>query len=326
MNDTRLDAALNLQRKSAIAQGGAFDLAGQVEVVRMKNLEMERTIFGALKGLPRMFMEEKLGKEAVWPQSTATVVEQEYSKTASAATPIDQRLIDFMQNECDFSMEHADGSFLEHLVFCHDYAVQYYPEHSPNVALLHSILGTATNTFAMEARKLPDLKFLLTDFEAEQVDLFPSTLRLFYNGDFLSELENNIHRLNKLAALHVNRVIDNQPITVSAESLWINLNYHLMHFVDFVPVANWSTHKADPLLQMFARLSRLLDRADQRRAQVQVSFPETKSAPVGEQRTVFGRVTGLLPSSVTLKFAKKSIREYSRRAGHDLSYRLEWGH
>ena len=149
-------------------------------------------------------------------------------------------------------------------------------------------------------------------------------IRDSYNGDFLDELEHNIDRLDKLAALHVNRVIDNQPLTVSAESLWINLNYHLMHFVDFVPAANWSTHQSDPLLQMFARLSGLLDRAGERRAQVEVSFPTTRSAPVGEQRTMFGRVSGLLPSSVTLKLAKKSIREYSRLAGHDLAYRLEW--
>ena len=131
MNDTRLNSALNLQRKSAITQGGAFDLAGQVEVVRMENLEMDKTIFGGLKGLPRMFMAEKLGKEAVWPQAAATVIEGEYSKTASAAPPIDQRLVDFMQNECDFSMEHADGSFLEHLVFCHDYACLLYTSPSP---------------------------------------------------------------------------------------------------------------------------------------------------------------------------------------------------
>jgi hypothetical protein len=25
------------------------------------------------------------------------------------------------QDECDFSQEHADGSFLDHLHFCHDY-------------------------------------------------------------------------------------------------------------------------------------------------------------------------------------------------------------
>jgi len=326
MSDARLNAALNLQRKSAITQGGAFDLAGQVEVVRMQNLEMERTIFGGLKGLPKMFMAEKLGKEAVWPDDAASAVEEGYSKAVSTAPPIDQRLVDFMQIECDFSMEHADGSFLEHLVFCHDYAVNYYPEHSPNVALLHSILGTATNTFAMEANKIPELRKLLSDFEAEQVDLFPSTLRLFYNGDFLDELENNMHRLDKLAALHVNRVIDNHPLKVSAESLWINLNYHLMHFVDFVPAANWATHRSDPLLQMFKRLSLLLDRAGERRAQVQVSFPTAKAAPVSEERTLFGRVTGLLPPSVTLKLAKKSIRQYSDLAGHDLDYRLEWRH
>lgn len=324
MNDTRLNTALSVQRKSAIMQGGAFDLAGQVEVVRMENLELEKTIFGGLKGLPRMFMAEKLGKEAVWPQSAATAIENEYSKASSAVPAIDQRLVDFMHNECDFSMEHADGSFLEHLVFCHEYAVRYYPEHSPNVALLHSILGTATNTFAMDAKKLPDLKLLLSNFEGEQVDLFPSTLRLFYNGGFLEELEHNVHRLDKLAALHVSRVIDNRPMTVGAESLWINLNYHLMHFVDFVPVANWSTHRSDPLLQMFARLSNLLDRAGERRAQVQVSFPASKSTPVGEQRTFFGKVTGLLPASLTLKLAKKSIREYSKLAGHDLTYHLEW--
>ena len=98
-----------------------------------------------------------------------------------------------------------------------------------------------------------------------------------------------------------------------------------MHFVDFVPAANWSTHRSDPLLQMFARLSELLDRADERRAQVEVTFPTTKTAPLAEQRTLFGRVTGLLPSSVTLKLARKSIREYSKLAGHDLAYRLEWG-
>ena len=324
LNDTRLNATLNLQRKAAILRGGATDHAGQVEVVRMENLEMDKTIFGALKGLPRMFMEEKLGKEAVWQSDTATAVESEYKFSESVAPAIDQRLVDFMLDECDFSMEHADGSFLEHLVFCHDYAARYYPQHSPNVALLHSILGTATNTFAMEAGKLPELKSLLTDFEALQIDLFPSTLRLFYNSEFLDELEHNIHRLDKLAALHVNRVIDNVPLAIDAENLWINLNFHLMHFVDFMPAANWSTHRADPLLQMFARLSNLLDRAGERRAHVEVSFPTQKLASVGERRTVFGQLTGLLPSSVTMKLARKSIRQYSSQAGHDLGYRLEW--
>lgn len=321
-----LKASLNLQRKAAITEGGAVDHAGQVQVERMVGFDMKQTIFGALSGLPKMFMEEKLAKEAVWDETAAARVEAAYAEaeTAHPVPEIDQRLIDFMVAECDFSMEHADGTFLEHLVFCHDYAARHYPEHSPNVALLHSILGTATNTFAMDAAKIPRLKELLTAFEALHVEVFPSTLRLFYNGEFLDELEQNLHRLDHLEALHLNRVIDNEPLTIDAENMWINLNFHLMHFVDFMPAANWPTHSSDPLLQMFERLSLLLDRAGKRQAHVAVTFPDGKPASVGETRTLFGRVTGLLPASVTLKLARKSIMEYSEKASHDLAYRLDW--
>ena len=77
-------------------------------------------------------------------------------------------------------------------------------------------------------------------------------------------------------------------------------------------------------MQMFERLSSLLDAAGQRQAQVEVRFPEAKGAPVDEDRTLFGRITGLLPPSITLKLARKSIQEYSDKAGHDLAYRLDW--
>ncbi|MEZ5739066.1 MAG: hypothetical protein R3E68_06080 [Burkholderiaceae bacterium] len=230
-----------------------------------------------------------------------------------------------MIDECDFSMEHADGTFLEHLVFCHHYAARHYPRHSPNVALLHSILGTATNTFAMQAAKLPRLKTLLTEFEAIHVETFPSILRLLYNDELLGELDQNLHRLRDLRALHFYRVIDNEPLTIDAANFWINLNYHLMHFVDFMPCANWPTHRTDPLLQMFAKVSRLLDRAGQRQARVEMAFPDGKTAPVGEQRTLLGQITDLLPAAFKLRLARKSIRQYSAKAGHDLGYRLEWG-
>ena len=207
-NDTTTEAAglkanLNLQRRAAIATGGAVDHAGKVQVERMVGFDMKRTIFGALSGVPKMFMEEKLAKEPVWDDDAAADVESAYaaSEAANPTPVIDQRLIDFMVTECDFSMEHADGTFLEHLVFCHDYAARHYPDHSPNVALLHSILGTATNTWAMDASKIPKLQELLTEFEALHVEVFPSTLRLFYDGDFLDELEANLHRLDSLFRL-----------------------------------------------------------------------------------------------------------------------------
>lgn len=321
-----LTAGLNLQRKAAIVRGGAVDHAGRVRIERHDDFDMGRTIFGALGGLPKMVMEDKLAKVPVWSDAATAEIEATYAEhqAAQPAPAVDQRLIDFMVGECDFSMEHADGTFLEHLVFCHDYAARYYPQHSPNVALLHSILGTATNTFAMAAAKLPALRRLLTDFEALHVEVFPSILRLFYDGRLLDELDANLDRLDRLNALHLHRVIDNEPLTIDAENLWINLNFHLMHFVDFMPAANWSTHRADPLLQMFERLSVLLDRADQRQATVEVSFPTAKVAAVGEDRTWFGRLTGLLPRRVNAQLATKSIRQYSAAAGHDLTYRLDW--
>ncbi len=325
-DSANLQAPLNIQRKAAITRGGAFDHAGRVRIKRLSGFDMNRTIFGGLEGIARKFMDEKLAKEIEWDAAAASAIETDYDglERADPAPAIDQKLIDFMVNECDFSMEHADGTFLEHLVFCHDYAARHYPEHSPNVALLHSILGTATNTFAMDAHKIPKLKALLTEFEAIQVEAFPSILRLLYNNELLEELEQNTHRLGELKSLYCHRVIDNEPLTIDADNLWINLNYHLMHFVDFMPAANWSTHQADPLLQMFVRLSDLLDRAGQRQAQVELVLPEAKSAPVGEVRTLFGRLMDKLPAAITLKLARKSVQKYSGLAGHDLAYRIEW--
>jgi len=326
IRDTRIKARLSLQRKAAITRGGAFDNAGQVSVKRMANFDLDRTIFGGLTGIARKFMDEKLAKEVTWGRDVAASIKTAYAQ-AEAVNPaprIDQRLIDFMVEECDFSMEHADGTFLEHLVFCHDYAARHYPDHSPNVALLHSILGTATNTFAMDAAKIPKLNALLSDFEALHVGCFPSILRLFYDVDLLDELDQNMHRLDQIEALHCHRVIDNAPLVIDGENLWIHLNYHLMHFVDFMPAANWSTHRADPLLQMFERLSELLDEAGQRRARVDITFPDTKVSALGESRSLFGRITGKLPASITLRLARKSIKQYSQQAGHDLSYRLVW--
>ena len=112
-----LKATLNLQRKAAITRGGAFDHAGRVRVTRMADFDMNRTIFGGLEGIGRKFMDEKLSKEATWDDAAAADVEAAYAASAAAepAPAIDQRLIAFMVNECDFSMEHADGTFLEHL-------------------------------------------------------------------------------------------------------------------------------------------------------------------------------------------------------------------
>jgi hypothetical protein len=320
-------ADLNLQRKAALVAGGAVDHAGRVRVAKMKGFDMGRTIFGSLEGrLPRLMMADKLGKEAFWSDEAIASIDGAYAASlAEQPTPaIDPALIAFMEQECDFSMEHADGSFLEHLVFCHDYAARHYPGHSPNVALLHSILGTGTNTFAMPVSKLPALRELLTDEEALHIEAFPSFVRLFYDQALLAELTDNLHRLDQLKAIHFHRVIDNAELSMGADALWVHLNYQLMHFVDFMPPANWGARRADPLMLQFRELSRFLDLAGRREARVEVAFPERMARPVGERPTVVSTVAGLLPPSLTLKLARKSIRAYSAAIGHSLDYRLEW--
>ena len=83
-----------------------------------------------------------------------------------------------MMNDFNFAMEHADGSFMDHLKFCYEYSATHFRAHSPRVLLLHSILGVATNYFPMKAELLPKLQGMLTDFENTHVEAFPSILRL----------------------------------------------------------------------------------------------------------------------------------------------------
>jgi len=320
-------SAHSLQRKAAIAWGKGSDHAGDVQVVPMENFDMDKTIFTTLEGaLPRIVMEAKIANTVYWNDDAASRIEAVYRDVCdeSPVPSVNPKLIDFMLKECDFSMEHADGSFLEHLLFCHEYSAKHYPEHSPTVLLLHSILGTATNTFAMEAHKIPKLRELLTDFEALHIEAFPSVFRLIYDLKLLDFLNANVSRLSQIKSITFHRVIDNEKMTMSADDLWIQLNFQLIHFVDFLPAANWGSHRADPLIQFFKIVSDFLDRSGKREAKVDFQLPGGKSEVIGESRTLGGKFSAIIPSIVKKKLAAKSVRKFSDRIGHSLDYQLEW--
>ena len=121
-------------------------------------------------------------------------------------------------------------------------------------------------------------------------------------------------------------MIDNEPLTIDADNLWINLNYHLMHFVDFMPAANWSTHQADPLLQMFERLSSLLDRAGQRQAQVEVVVPRRQRPPrLAKPAHCSAGSPACYPQRSRSSLPANPSRNTLTKAGHDLAYQLDWG-
>jgi hypothetical protein len=317
----------SLQRKAAIAWGKGTDHSGNVRVVPMDNFDMDRTIFSTLEGkLPRIVMEAKIANVVYWDDHAAGKIEEAYRDEMSdfKVPEIDPKLIHFIMSECDFDMEHADGSFLEHLLFCHEYSARHYPEYSANILFLHSILGTATNTFAMEAHKIPMLRELLTDFEARHIEAFPSIFRLIYDLSLLKFLNANVSRLSDIKSITFHRVIDNEKMTLSAEDLWIALNFQMIHFVDFLPAANWVSHRADPLIQFFQDVYDFLERAGKRQAKVDFNLMSGSSDPVGEERTLGGKFSALIPPIVKRKLAAKSVRQFSDKIGHSLDYQIEW--
>jgi hypothetical protein len=313
----------SFQRKAAIAHGAALEHTGAVRVEPIPNFDLDRTIFQTLEGrAARYVMRARVGKEAHWTDAAAKQVQQAYEAATAPLPPVDPALSKFMVEECDFDVEHADGSFLDHLYFCFEYTARHYPQRSALVMLLHSILGTGTNTFAMKAEKIPVLKPLMSEFEWTHVEAFPSILRLLYAGDLRAELRKNPNRKVESIAFH--RVIDNAPITMRGEDLWIALNYQLIHLVDFLPVANWSVHQNDTSFILFRDLYDLMEKAGKREAKIAYAPVPRPRRLEGESTGVGGWLTTLIPVATSERMAAKSVRKFSERIGHSLAYAITW--
>ena len=50
----------------------------------------------------------------------------------------------------------------------------------------------------------------------------------------------------------------------------MHLNYHLIHLMDFLPVADWTTHRGG--LQQFCHLHKLLSDAGERRVRIDIDL------------------------------------------------------
>merc|ERR1712151_1143391 len=223
----------------------------------------------------------------------------------------------FMSDECDFACEHADGSFMDHLNFCHDYSALHFKGHSPRVLFLHSIMGVGTNVFPMGTDKLPQLESLLTPFEFSHVEAFPSVLRLLAEGSLLDMLSNRLDSLSELKQLAFHRVLDNKLVTMDADNFWIQLNYQLMHLLDFLPVACWGVNWDEPLMQVFLNLYQFLHNAGKLEAHVvEPSFSTGDAALVGQPQRWIDSIIRMMPSSVKRSLAARSIRTFSEEIGH----------
>lgn len=317
----------SIQRKAAIANGAAIDHTGMVRVEPILNFDLDRTIFSTLKGtLPRFVIRTRIAKEAHWNSIASRSVEDAYqdARKRFPLPKVDHTLMRFMVEECDFDVEHADGSFLDHLYFGFEYCVQHYPQHSPIVMLLHSILGTGTNTFAMEASKIPTLRALMSEFEWTHVEAFPSILRLLYDSPLMDALRANRLRLDKLESIQFNRVIDNELLSMDAEDFWTQLNFQLIHLVDFLPVSNWAVHSGDAAFIVFRNLFDLLEKSGHLETKLDYTRASQGRELVDEKLSIPGWLTTLIPAGVSQKMAAKSVRKFSEQIGHSMEFELIW--
>jgi len=315
----------SLQRKAALLYGGPRDHRGEVRVAPSPNFALERTIFDTLQGPARYIMQARVGKEACWSDRALQSIERDFVALEERHAPpaIPPALLAFLEAECNFDVEHADGSFLDHLYFAFEYSALHYPAQPSLPMFLHSILGTGTNTFAMPKEKIPALRALLGDFDWRHVEAFPSILRLLYDLPLRRELRSNIDRLSRLRSISLHRVIDNAPIELSAEDLFIQLNYQLVHLIDFLPVANWSRYAGESAFVLFRDLLDLLTRANRLEAKVHYE-PQTESWFDAEYDGVAALISALVPTKLSETMGARQVRKFSETIGHDMSYELNW--
>merc|ERR1719323_291273 len=320
----------NVQRKAAIAWGRPTDHAGSVVLVPDDKFDVTKTIFKSVSGaLAHLLLKTKLGNKLFWSDDAMDAICHAYS-LIPAAPSVDKAILDFMTEDCDFSMEHADGSFMDHLNFCHDYSAVHYKDHSPRVLFLHSIMGVGTNCFPMGVDKVPKLKSMLDDFEFRHIEAFPSILRLLIDQALLDELAANIERikLDKLESISFHRVLDNSDLSLSGEDFWIHLNSQVIHLIDFLPAACWASQITDPLFMTFAELITMMQRAEKLVAHVNYEHPSGAKSVEGQPLTlgtcVLTCLNSVLPRDTLRRVQRKNIQKFSAAINHSLSYTIRW--
>lgn len=185
-------------------------------------------------------------------------------------------------------------------------------------------MGVGTNIFPMHVESAEKLRALLTPEEFKHIEAFPSFVRLLYHHQFASELFANLHRIKDLKSVTFHRVIDNKPLTMNAEDLWVHLNYHIVHALDFLPASNWGVLSGSPLFQVFLVLQKLLAQTGQLVATVDFDLKSAEQSATGLPVTLGGLINRALPSSTKKRLGIKQIGRYSKEIGHSLNYKLEW--
>lgn len=178
--------------------------------------------------------------------------------------------------------------------------------------------------FPMEVTKIPQLQSMLTEFEFQHIESFPSILRLLIDGSLLQDLCTNMAGSKSLESISFYRVIDNTGLSMDAENFWVHLNFQLIHLLDFLPVACWGVNWDEPLMQLFLGLHNFLRTAGKLQAQVVVPDVEMERRLDGQPNTMAAMLVRMVPSQVKKKLSAGAVRNYSKEIGHSLSFETRW--
>lgn len=123
-------ASHSLARKQMLASAGPTDNAENIHSSFVDpSFDLDHTIFTTLRSLlKRALTTARLNVRHEWKDQAAREVETIYASLIKPPPADDTALFKFMAEECDFGMEHADGSFMDHLHFCHEYSLLHFAQ------------------------------------------------------------------------------------------------------------------------------------------------------------------------------------------------------
>jgi hypothetical protein len=185
-------------------------------------------------------------------------------------------------------------------------------------------MGVGTNVFPMAVDKEPQLREMLTVEEYLHIQAFPSLLRLLYARKFLAELTENLAKLDTLKSICFHRVIDNQDMSLTANQLWVHLNYQICHQLDFLPVSNWLALRQNSFLSVFIDLYNFLKASNKLEAEINFDLTSGETTNEGLPLTLGSLITQAVPERAATFMAIKQMKDNSEQIGHSLDYELQW--
>jgi hypothetical protein len=90
-----------------------------------------------------------------------------------------------------------------------------------------------------------------------------------------------------------------------------------------MPATNWTTHQNDTAYIVLRDLHDIVKRSGKLEAKVHYT-PPRRDVRVSENLGLGGWLTTRIPVRASEKMASVSVKKFSARIGHDLSYRMLW--